>query len=273
MIIDKKHIQISNIKVDGYKMRVAVRSGKENSIPLVLFNGIGANWELFLPFINALDPDLEVVAFDVPGVGASPTPIKPYRFKSLSKRIYQLLDMLQYDKVFVLGISWGGALAQQFAHMYPSLCDRLILIATSSGFTMVPGKPSVLLKMATPYRYWNPSYMKSIAGEIYGGRFRKNNTLINKHTHKIRTSSGWGYFLQMFAGSGWTSAFWLHKLEQPTLILAGDDDPIIPLVNARFLASRIPDATLEVIEGGGHLFLLTQPERSIELIEGFLSQE
>ncbi len=71
--------------------------------------------------------------------------------------------------------------------------------------------------------------------------------------------------------SGWTSVPWLHRLQQPTLVLAGDDDPIVPLVNGRILAGRIPCAQLHVLPGGGHLFLLEDPPATAELVADFLT--
>ena len=69
---------------------------------------------------------------------------------------------------------------------------------------------------------------------------------------------------------GWTSLPWLHKLPQPTLVLNGDDDPIVPLINGRILARRIPDARLHVVRGGGHLFLLERPAETADLVTQFL---
>jgi pimeloyl-ACP methyl ester carboxylesterase len=84
--------------------------------------------------------------------------------------------------------------------------------------------------------------------------------------------STWGYLGQLFAIGGWTSLPWLHRLRQPTLVLAGDDDPIVPLLNGRILARRIPDARLHVVDGGGHLFLLEQPARIAAAVAGFLAE-
>jgi poly(3-hydroxyoctanoate) depolymerase len=70
--------------------------------------------------------------------------------------------------------------------------------------------------------------------------------------------------------SGWTSLPWLHRVTQPTLILSGDDDPLIPLANARFMAGRVPSARLRVVEGGGHLFLIDQPKTVVDDIAAFL---
>ena len=82
-----------------------------------------------------------------------------------------------------------------------------------------------------------------------------------------------GYLGQLYAISGWTSLPWLHQLKQPTLVLAGDDDPIVPLINARILTRRIPNARLHVITGGGHLFILEQPAAMAALIAGFLAPD
>jgi poly(3-hydroxyoctanoate) depolymerase len=65
--------------------------------------------------------------------------------------------------------------------------------------------------------------------------------------------------MQLYSIAGWTSMPWLCRLHQSTFVLAGDDDPIVPLVNGRILARLIPDAALEVIRGGGHLFVLEAP--------------
>ncbi|MEH6567227.1 MAG: poly(3-hydroxyalkanoate) depolymerase [Halopseudomonas sp.] len=260
------------IELDGQYLRTAVRPGNSSLPPLLIFNGIGANLELVFPFVDALDPELEVIAFDVPGVGGSSTPATPYRFPGLAKLAARMLDYLDYSQVNVIGVSWGGALAQQFAHSHPERCKKLILAATSAGAVMVPGRPKVLLKMASPRRYIQPSHGVTIAPDIYGGAFRRDPKLAERHANKVRSSGKLGYYWQLFAGLGWTSIHWLHKLRQPTLILAGDDDPLIPLVNMRLLAWRIPNSELHVIDDG-HLFLITRAQSVAPLIMGFLSEE
>src|SRR5215467_16153859 len=136
-------------------LRVGVRRSEKSHPPLLLFNGIGANIELVEPFLDALDGP-EAIVFDVPGVGGSPAPWLPYRPWMLARLTAQLLDQLGYAEVDVLGVSWGGALAQQFAFQQASRCRRLILAATSPGHLMIPGRLTVLLKMATPRRYRDP---------------------------------------------------------------------------------------------------------------------
>lgn len=260
------------IVLDQQTIRTAVRPGSPDKVPLLIFNGIGANLELVMPFVNALDKDQEIIAFDVPGVGGSSTPSIPYRFPGLAKLAARMLDYLDYGQVNAIGVSWGGALAQQFACDYPERCKKLVLAATSAGAVMIPGKPKVLLRMASPRRYLQPSYGVHIAADIYGGAFRRDPKLALSHVSKVRSGGKLGYYWQLFAGMGWTSIHWLHKIRQPTLVLAGDDDPIIPLLNMRLLAWRIPNSELHVIDDG-HLFLVTRAEVVAPIIMKFLAEE
>jgi poly(3-hydroxyalkanoate) depolymerase len=261
-------VHISLREVGGQTLRVGIRPGEKGRPPLLLFNGIGASIELVAPFLAALDGP-EAIVFDVPGVGGSPAPSMPYRPSTLARLSAQLLDQLGHEQVDVLGVSWGGAIAQQFAFAQSSRCRRLVLAATSPGHLMVPGRLTVLLKMATPRRYKDPAYMRRIAGDIYGGVLREQPERVREHLRHVRWSSDYGYYLQLFAGFGWTSLPWLRFLSQPTLVLAGTDDPIVPLVNGRILAGLIPDARLVTIDDG-HLFLVTSARRSAEIIGEFL---
>ena len=261
-------MEISLRDIGGQVLRVGVRRGAKAGPPLLLFNGIGANLELAAPFLDALDGH-EVILFDVPGVGGSPAPTLPYRPSTMARLSARLLDQLGYEQVDVLGVSWGGALAQQFAFQQGTRCRRLILAATSPGHLMVPGQLAVLLKLATPRRYRDPDYLTRIAGDIYGGRLRRAPELVVSHLRHVRWSSDYGYYLQLIAGFGWSSLPWLPFLRQPTLVMAGTDDPIVPVANGIILARLIPDARLVTIEDG-HLFLVTSAGTSAAIISEFL---
>jgi len=262
-------MQIGLHDVGGQTLRVGVRPGTRARPPLLLFNGIGANIELVAPFLDALD-GAEAIVFDVPGVGGSPAPRLPYRPWTLARLSAELLDQLGHDQVDVLGVSWGGLLAQQFAHQHGTRCRRLVLAATSPGALMVPGRLTVLLKMVTPRRYRDPDYMRRIAGDIYGGAMRGSPELVREHLRHVRWSSDYGYYLQLAAGFGWSSLPWLRRLAQSTLVMAGTDDPIVPVANGRILASLIPDARLVTIDDG-HLFLITSAGVCAPVIAEFLS--
>ena len=166
--------RIRILTVGGRALRVSVREGTQDWPPLLLCNGIGASLELFQPFVDALDPRRPVIRFDMPGVGGSPAPVVPYHLATLPSLLAGLLDQLGYEQADVLGISWGGGLAQQFALSRPDRVRRLVLVATGPGSLMVPGRPWVLLRMLTPRRHRDPGYAARIAGELYGGSARKD---------------------------------------------------------------------------------------------------
>jgi len=226
-------MEIDFVEVDGIRLRVGIRSGKGR--PLLLFNGIGANLDLVQPFADALD-GVELIIFDMPGVGESPPLRFPKRFPGLAKLTAKLLDTLGYTgAINIAGVSWGGALAQQFAVQYPERTNRLILAATSAGMIALPARPKVLARMTTPRRYISRTYLARVAPELYGGLTRRRPDLISRHGSLTRRPSLRGYIYQLLAGLGWTSVHKLYRLRCPTLVMGGDDDPIMPLVNTRLL--------------------------------------
>jgi poly(3-hydroxyalkanoate) depolymerase len=263
-------IDLQMIEVGGQQLQVAIKRGPKDRPPLLMFNGIGANWELAKPFLTALN-QTEAIIFDIPGVGGSPLPSFPYRPSTIARLAMGLVEKLGHERVDVAGVSWGGVLAQQFAHQHSKACRKLVLAATTPGMIMVPGKPSVLWKLATPRRYFDKGFMRNIAASIYGGDFGKDPQLVVKHTQAMSGANGLGYFYQLLAIAGWSSLPWLWSLKQPTLVLAGADDPIVPLVNGRLLARLIPNARLKTIDDG-HLFMVTRPDETAAIIEAFLAE-
>jgi poly(3-hydroxyalkanoate) depolymerase len=252
------------------RLRVAVWPGEPGRVPLLLFNGIGASIEMLMPLAELLD-GIETIAFDVPGVGESPPRRLPYRLWMLARLSGRLLDKLGVDRVDVMGVSWGGTLAQQFALQYPQRCRRLVLAATAQGALMLPGRPSVLRHFITPRRHNDPMLRRRIGGSIYGGRVRTDPTLMQSIEQFVKPASRYAYLLQQLAVAGWTSVPWLPLLRQPTLILAGNDDPVIPLVNARLMAALIRDSRLHVFDDG-HLFILSQPDETARVLRQFLDE-
>jgi poly(3-hydroxyalkanoate) depolymerase len=261
------------VRVLGHEVRVAVRPGTASGPPLVLCNGIGASLDLLEPFVEQVDPRIEVVRFDVPGAGGSPAPKVPYNFALLACFVGRLLERLGYARFDALGISWGGGLAQQLAFQHPRRCRRLVLVSTATGSLMVPANPLVLAKMVTPRRYRDPDYASSIAAQLYGGRIRQRPDQVRHVLYEQeRLGSRAGYVLQLLAGVGWSSLPALPLIRQPTLILAGSDDPIIPLVNARIMRALLPNASLHVFDDG-HLGLLTAADELGPLVSEFLTSQ
>ena len=259
--------------VDGHELRIAVWAGTSaDKPPLLLFNGIGSRIELMAPFVDHLDPEREIIALDVPGTGESPATQFPYRLWMMARLVGHLLEQLKIERVDALGVSWGGTLAQQFALQNPRRCRRLVLAATAAGGLLIPGDLRVLAKMTTPRRFKDPNFMRDNLGALYGGVARTDPEALTDFARLSRSPSRRGYLYQQMALAGWISAPLLPLLRQPTLIMAGNDDPIVPLVNARIMARLIPHSTLVELDDG-HLFLFTKATESAAAVDRFLDSD
>jgi poly(3-hydroxyalkanoate) depolymerase len=239
--------------------------------PLLLINGIGASGDLFEPFRAHLG-DRTTIAFDAPGVGGSQTPTFTPSMKRLADIVAEMCDGIAAGPVDVLGVSWGGMLAQELARRHPAKVRRLVLVATCSGWTSVPGNLGSMSHLLTPMRYFSADNLRRNAVAFYGEEIREQPDLLERQIElRLAHRPSWmGYMHQLNALTGWSSLGWIHQLEQPTLVMAGDDDPMIPIANARLLANRIPKARLHVAEGGGHLFLFTRAAKMSAVVTDFL---
>jgi poly(3-hydroxyalkanoate) depolymerase len=265
---------IRRLDVDGVTLRVSIRGVGR---PLLLLTGIGANLALSAPFEDALNPyGLQTIAVDAPGTGGSTRYPRPRRMPGLARTFERLLDALEYDQVDVLGVSFGGILAQQLAHQAPRRVRRLILAATGAGVAGlggVPGSPRALLTLASPRRYRSRDYFRRVAGSLYGGDARRDpDALLQGSLAPFsEPPSTLGYIAQLYAISFWTGVPWLWRLRQPTLVLNGDDYPIVPTINGHILTRLIPNARLRIIQDAGHLFLLERPAEVAALVAAFLA--
>ncbi|MDQ6792759.1 MAG: alpha/beta fold hydrolase [Candidatus Dormibacteraeota bacterium] len=257
------------VTVEGIRLRVRIEGSGE---PLLLVMGIGGNIEMWAPLIGALK-GRQTIAFDAPGTGESALPKRPLRIKDLARIAGRLLDQLDYGQVDVLGVSFGGAIAQQLAFQEPERVRKLILAATACGIGGVPGNPLTMAILLTPFRYYSRTYLELVAPYLYGRGGGDDGLSQQQRLARLhRPPNMLGYYFQMAAMAGWTSLPFLRRISQPTLVMAGTDDRILPLVNGRMLARLIPGARLYIVEDGGHLFLLDRARESAEAIQGFLGQ-
>jgi poly(3-hydroxyoctanoate) depolymerase len=259
------------VDVAGLRLRVG-RHG--HGPPLLLITGIGANLDMWGPFTRRVE-DREMVAFDAPGTGLSQRPRRPLRMSGLAEIVRELMDVLALERADVLGYSFGGGLAQELARRAPDRVRRLVLCATGPGLGGVPPRPLAALMLATPARYYHPRLLALTVPHIAGGRTARDAAVRDEHAAARlgRPPDLLGYAYQLYAAAGWSSLPWLHRVKAPTLVVAGDDDPSVPLGNARVLAARLPNARVHVVKGGGHLFLLDEAESAVDPIVSFLDAD
>jgi len=254
----------------GLRLRVG-RHG--SGPPLLLITGIGAHLDMWAPFA-AHAGDRELVAFDPPGAGLSQRPGLPLRMSRLARVVTEMLDVLGLGRVDVLGYSFGGGLAQELAYRAPERVRRLVLCATAPGLGGSPPRPMAALMLASPARYYHPRLLELSVAHIAGGRTAREPGALDRHAAErlLHPPSPIGYAYQLYAVAGWSSLPWLHRVRHRTLVVSGEDDPAVPVRNGRMLAGRLPDARLHVVPGGGHLFLLDEPENAAPVIRAFLDE-
>jgi pimeloyl-ACP methyl ester carboxylesterase len=262
----------------GRRLHVAgtelfVRELGEGS-PVVLFNGIGAHVDMWRPMERALD-GVRIVSFDAPGTGRSQTRLLPSTMSGLARLVERLFDRLELERADVLGYSFGGALAQEFAARHPERLRRLVLAATVPGWGGVPGRLGAMLAMGTPLRYYSRPVFERTAPTMAGGRARHDRDHVRRMwlDRAGHVPSPAGYAQQLWAMTMWSGLASLGRIQAPTLVVTGDDDPLVPLSNALMMAARIPRARLFVARGEGHFQLLDEHRATLPAIRQFLLAE
>jgi poly(3-hydroxyoctanoate) depolymerase len=253
----------SHLSVQGLRTRVDVQG---DGPALLLVNGIWgelAAWRPVLPYVTGF----RTIAFDAPGIGDTEIPPYPMSLPALGRFTMGVLDAVGVDRANILGMSFGGLVAQQMATIAPNRVDRLVLVSTMSGLLHLPGQPAALLRLLNPLP---TDRTGAAAGRTFGGRIRRDPALLGRlHLAPPRTVEA--YWHRLSGLTGWWGAPW--SVRQPTLVLTGDDDPIVPPANSRILASLIPGARLEVIAGGGHLMLFDSPALVGPCVAEFLAAD
>ncbi|MEE9347666.1 MAG: alpha/beta fold hydrolase, partial [Robiginitomaculum sp.] len=207
-------------KIGNQKLRTAIWSGADKGFgkrtPLLFFNGIGANLEIAQTFADTFT-GRDIITFDMPGIGGSPDATIPYRPWWVARAARQILLENGYDKVDVLGVSWGGGPAQQFAWQCKDMTKRLILCATTTGVTMVPGSPKALSKMLSPKRYIDRDFLKKNFETLYGDAAES----MGEFSINMVPPSVKGYLFQLSAMAGWSSLPFIRRIKAKSLIIMG----------------------------------------------------
>lgn len=239
--------------------------------PLLLITGIGGNTEMWAPFVERLT-GRRVIRFDAPGTGQSSTPLWSVTIPALAELAVALLDHYGVARADVVGFSYGGTVAQQLAHDYPDRVRRLVLAATHCGAGAVPGTAEAVAGVATPLRFYSSNYFHRTAAAAFGGVTGRDAAARSRMVAARRTHppSAYGYALQLMSVLGWSSLGFLDQIPHETLVISGDDDPLVPMANAEMLAANIPGARLEIVKRGGHLLLWDDPQNLAERVDRFL---
>jgi pimeloyl-ACP methyl ester carboxylesterase len=260
-----------DVRISG--LRIHIREVGEGR-PLLLLNGLGAPTAWWSTLEGHLD-GVRLIEVDAPGVGGSQTPWVPARVEYLGWLAARALDHVKVERADVLGYSLGGMIAQHLAARSPQRVRRLVLCSTGCGFGGVAAGLTKLLNVATPLRYLSKDLYDRTIPDLVGGRARNDPEFLERHSERrfAQPPNKRGYMLQVTALGAWSSLPVLSKITAPTLVVTGDDDPLMPMPNAYILARRIANARLHVAAGEGHLLLMDERSGAFEPIRAFLGAE
>ena len=242
---------------------------------MLFFNGSGGSIEGSQLLINALAKTFQVLVHDQRGLGKTSVPDGPYTMADYAQDAAALLDHVGWQTTNIIGLSFGGMVAQEFTVTFPDRVDRLVLMCTSAGGIAGSSFPlhqlaqlptferNKALRLLTDTRFTDQWLAEHpVDAEIM--RFQEDRPDTQKTKLQIL-----GERLQLEARMVHDVADRLHLISAPTLITAGRFDGIAPLANSQAIAERIPNSTLNVYEGG-HPFL-SQDRQAMRDIRTFLA--
>lgn len=227
---------------------------------LVLIPGFGTGAWLWFKQVDALAAHFRVVVFDPRGVSGSDCPDEAFTTRTLADDIACLLSSLGIARAHILGASFGGFVAQEFALAYPELTSRLVLACTSFGGPKHVAPSFEVLEA-----------MASTEDLNTDGRVRRNLLLsfsqkyLTEHADdveeiiRLRAANPIphsAYLRQLRAAIAFNVESRVHEINMPTLVISGDRDVIVPVENSRNLAAGVRGSKLRIIEGGSHQFFI-----------------
>ena len=259
------------LRAGGRDFRVLINPAtREPARPVVFLIGIGCRADVLDDLVDQFHPRLEVVRIDPPGIGQSPLGPLPYGMPQMAWWVFELLDQLGHDEVDVIGYSWGGVVAQQMAVQSSHRVRRLVLLSTNTGALSVPGKMLSMAIMFSPQTAQLLHTDDKNIGRLYGGCARHRADDVRRLLAPDFEKPGPGLPHQLLAAMTWTTLPMAWLIYQPTLILGGTDDPMVPFANSRILYQTITPSKLRSFDGG-HLDAVLEPEWFAEQISDFLT--
>lgn len=244
--------------------------------PVVLIHGLAGDYSAWLAQIEALQKDYRVIAFDNRGAGRSTQIDEPVSTADLADDTLALMDYLGVERAHVVGRSMGGAVAQHMAIKAPLRVLSLTLCASFARLDPLGRRVLSNMREALEWRMsWADHARHSVQNFVSAGFFNDYPERVAKIEQLIggETRLPACYSRQNEACQTHDTLADLPRIMQPTLIMAGDSDPICSLTATGMLSDGLPNARTEVFEKASHFFLMEQPEKFMGLLAGWLRQQ
>ncbi|MCB0254843.1 MAG: alpha/beta fold hydrolase [Anaerolineae bacterium] len=240
--------------------------------PLVFIHGLGgsrADWELQVP---SLAPPYRVITPDLRGHGLSPKPAGPYRIELFAADVAMLLRRIVARPAHVVGLSLGGAVAQQLALDAPDLVRSLVLVNTAARFMSAGWRKRLMgvRRFAATYLGGMQAVAEDVAQQLFPRL--EQAALRSEAVQRLTANDPRTYRDSLMAVARFDSTDRLSSIACPTLVISGDQDYAVPMAAKRHLAEQIPNSKLVVIPHSGHATPADQPEAFNEALLTFLRE-
>jgi 3-oxoadipate enol-lactonase len=236
--------------------------GPAGAPPLLLSNSLGTTSEMWDPQIPALTERYRVVRYDTRGHGTAPVPNGPYSLDDLGGDAVALLDRLGIERAHVVGLSLGGMTGMWLGAHAPERVDRLVLMCTSAMLAEEhdwPARANLVREQgpgaiadATIERWFTPGFVE------------RNPDTVARLRATLADTPPEGYAACCDAIGGMDQLADLERIEAPTLVIAGREDPATPPPHAERIAEGIPGARLEIVDAA-HLANIERAEEVTRL--------
>lgn len=233
--------------------------------PLLLVHGLGyARWG-WERVARPLARSFELLLYDNRGIGASEAPPGPYTVRELAADAVQVLDEAGVERAHVLGTSLGGMVAQELALAAPERVDKLVLASTTPGGAGARPMPEQTVRLLTGGATLRQLVENALAPDADVELVER---ILRHREATAQPFEAWS--AQAAAGAGFDAFDRVGGIVAPTLVLTGTEDAVVDPRNSTLLAERIPDARLQLFDGGGHLFFWEQPDAFVAVVTEFL---
>ena len=247
--------------------------------PLVLIPGFASGAWIWFEQIAELSKHFQVITFDPRGISRSKFEITETPIVSINliaEDICQILDELKIEKANVLGASFGGFVAQEFALNHANRLNKLILACTSfGGANHVPPSMEVLMSFASTDSLNSSERIRKYIQPAFTDEFWQNNKATVEKVCSLREENivpEAVYFQQLQSAMAFNKENEVSKIKAETLVITGINDRVVPMQNSVNLSNLIPNSRLEIIENGSHLFFIEQAKEFNEIITKFITK-
>ena len=262
------------VSVNGLKLYYEIEGDGE---PVVLIPGFAAGRWLWFKQTDELSRNFRVIIFDPRGVSASDKPEGSQTIPLLAEDIAHLLQTIGIESAHIIGASFGGFVAQEFALRYPSITRKLVLCCTSfGGPNHVMPAPETLQALASTKGLNSEDRMRENLLLAFTPEYVRTQVDEVDHIVHLRATNEVPehiYLSQLQAAMNFNAESRLEAIKSPTLVLSGDADIIVPVQNSRNLAAKIPGAHLQIIAGGSHTFFIEQAREFNRIVTEFLATD